>query len=238
MIKCENYETMNFDNALRGMRNPLNSWDQSDSFFGCGGEPCTECDCYSGDCFYNYTIGENDLKLAQKLVLAGSDHRKFMRQMFVSVDITAPLFIWKEMDTYKVGTVANSCSTMHKLATTPITRECFSFDEELETLPNITQYIDDEGKTLTYSETVIRNCEYLRQEYLKTKDVRYWRALIQLLRESWNEMRTWTANYEVLRNIYFARRKHKLTEWLDFCSWIESLPYVKELICLDENKDA
>jgi hypothetical protein len=145
-------------------------------------------------------------------------------------------FLGKEMDTYKVATVANSCSTMHKLASTPITRECFSFDEELETLEDIKQYIDEEGSYLTFSETVIRNCEQLRKLFIETKDKRYWRALIQLLPESWNQKRTWTANYQVLRAIYFARRYHRLTEWHEFCRMIEQLPYGKELICYQGDK--
>lgn len=135
------------------------------------------------------------------------------------------------MDTYKVGTVANSCSTMHKITSAPITRECFSFDAELESFDNeLLQYIDEEGSYLTYSETVIRNCEYLRKKYLDTKDIRYWRSLIQLLPSSWNQKRTWTGNYEILRSIYHQREDHKLSEWETFRSYIESLPYARELI--------
>jgi len=216
MISIQNTQVYNMFFALRGARNPMESYDRQDSIL-----------IESGDCI----LGPHDLALAQKLILAGSDHSKFMRQIFVSMDITAPIYYWKEMDTYKVATVANSCSTMHKLATTPITRDCFSFDEELETIEDIKQYIDEEGGYLTFSETIIRNCEQLRRLYIETKDIRYWRALIQLLPESWNQKRTWTANYQTLRAIYFARRCHKLVEWHEFCRMIEKLPYGKELIC-------
>lgn len=138
------------------------------------------------------------------------------------------------MDTYKIGTTSNSESTMHKLATTAITRDCFSFDHDLELFDSdLKQYVDEEGGYLTFSETVIRNCENLRQLYLETKDIRYWRALIQLLPSSWNQMRTWTANYEVLRNIYFARKDHKLSEWHNFCKMIETLLWGKELITIE-----
>lgn len=142
------------------------------------------------------------------------------------------------MDQYRIGCTTNSESTMHKLATTPITRKCFSFDEDLENFDqDLQQYIDEEGGYLTYSETIIRNCERLRQLYLGTKDIRYWRALIQLLPESWNQKRTWSANYQVLRAIYFARKNHKLSEWKEFCTMIEELPYSAELICYQgENK--
>lgn len=230
MIKVENVEVFNFEGALRGCRNPLESWDKSDSGLGCDEEFCDCCSerfkgCYS----HNYQIGENDLGLAQKLIKAGSDHSKFMRQIMVSVDLTLPLYVWKEFDTYKVGTVANSCSTMHKLATTPITKECFSFDSVIE---------DYEcykcGKTKPLQDVIVGLLENYRLEYLRTKDVRIWRALIQLLPESWNQMRTVTLNYAVLRNMYFARRNHKLSEWVEFCKWIETeLPYGKQLICYE-----
>ncbi len=240
MIKIERINVMNIDNAIHGMRNPLESWDKSDSFI------CDEChgglcefslpnhrSCYAETNINSFVIGEKDLNLAQRMIGAGSDESKFMRQIFVTMDIDAPLYWWKEMDTYKVATVANSCSTMHKLATTPITRDCFSFDEELETIEDIKQYIDEEGGYLTFSETIIRNCEQLRRLYIETKDKRYWRALIQLLPESWNQKRTWTANYQVLRNIYFARRNHKLQEWREFTNRILILPYGKELITIE-----
>lgn len=236
MIGIEKIRVFNFEGAFRGLRNPLESWSQSDSIF------------YSENILPNYKpkylelcgvdLGEKDLKLAQKLILAGLDHSKFMRQIFVVMDINAPLYWWKEMDQYRIGCTTNSESTMHKLATTPITRKCFSFDEDLENFDqDLQQYIDEEGGYLTYSETIIRNCEMLRQLYLGTKDIRYWRALIQLLPESWNQKRTWSANYQVLRAIYFARKNHKLSEWKEFCTMIEGLPYSAELICYQgENK--
>lgn len=269
MIKVEKIQVMNFEGAFRGLRNPLESWAQGDSYFGIddlGWEPVG-----IGDVIYDYSdkdenndpienseinnkiydmsyiktdgdlvevaaIGPKDLALAQKLILAGSDHSKFMRQIFVSMDITAPLYWWKEMDTYKVGTVANSCSTMHKLASTPITREMFSFDKELNELgtwsPIGANYLENfEG----HIQHIINICEAYRKTYLETKDIRYWRALIQLLPSSWNQTRTWTANYAVLRNIYFARGFHKLVEWREFCKIILRLPWGEELICVKQS---
>ena len=185
-----------------------------------------------------FYFGPKDLKLAQSLIRAGTDESKFMRQIIVSVDITAPLYWWKEMDTYKVGTVANSTSTMHKLTSRPIKNFDFSFDlcfYSNSILENGTYKYDYEVREMF--DQIIQNCEWLRQKYVETKENYYWRALIQLLPESYNQTRTWTANYAVLRNIYFARRNHKLTEWREFCQWIESLPWAKELICLEEKKD-
>ena len=213
MIKVENVEAYNLEGALRGMRNPMNSWHKSDSWFD--------------DEINLFQIGEVDLELAQRLIKSGTDHSKFMRQIFVSMDITAPLYFFKELDTYKVGTTANSTSTMHKLATTPITRECFSFD-------NLEEEIDTYAICfMDYVEYIVSVCEVIRQKYIETKNEIYWRMLIQLLPESWNQTRTWTANYAVLRNIYFARRNHKLIEWREFCKIIETLPYGKELICYE-----
>ena len=169
-------------------------------------------------------IGPNDMDLCQRLIGAGPEHRKFMRQIFVSVTVTAPLYWWKEYDTYKVGTVANSSSTMHKLASTPITLECFEtddFDPEIEDLT------DD-----------INKCEYYRQKYLETKDKRYWKALVRRLPESWLQTRTLTFNYENLRSMYFQRKSHKLTEWHTFCDWILTLPYAEDLITYTKEKAA
>lgn len=210
MIKFENTDVMNFEGALRGMRNPLNSWDKSDSGF------YNQCDeCYS---LMDYHIGPNDLNLARRLIKAGPDHRKFLRQIFVSVDITAPLYWWKEFDTYKVATVANSCSTMHKIHSKPIEIDDFSV-EKLST-----------GDYLRFSEYV-RFLEDTRLTYLETKDKREWYTLIQLLPSSYNQKRTVTLNYETLRNIYGSRRNHKLDEWSKgFMEWIDSLPYAEELI--------
>lgn len=160
-------------------------------------------------------LGPKDLELAQKLIGAGAEHAKFLRQIFVSVDISAPIYWWKEMDTYKIGTVANSTSTMHKLTSKPITKDCFEFD-----FSNCMQ------------KHIINYCESLRLKFLETKDERFWRLLIQMLPESYIQKRTWTANYAVLRNIYSQRKNHKLKEWLQFCDWIFTLPYGGELITL------
>ena len=181
-------------------------------------------------------IGAKDMDLAQRMIRAGSPNDKFLRQIFVSVDITAPLYWWKEMDTYKVGTTANSTSTMHKLATTPITLDCFETDDLNEDLfvfecPDI--HDDEELSTFKIKdiwENVIHDCEVLRQKYLETKDVRYWKELIRILPESWLQTRTWTANYAVLRNIIKWRTNHKLTEWHQFVDWCKTLPYSKELL--------
>ena len=184
---------------------------------------------YMDNIQYAY-IGPNDLNLAQRMIKAGTSDRKFMRQIFVSVDITAPLYWWKEFDTYKVGTVANSTSTMHKLASTPITFDCFEMDdfENLRVYDNEPYNIDTFVTDIW--DDIIGYCETLRLRYNETKDKRYWKELIRILPEAWLQTRTVTLNYEVLRNIYFQRRYHKLTEWHKFCEWIESLPYGKELI--------
>ncbi len=208
MIKIERDNVMNLENAIRGARNPLNSWDRMDSQYDENG---------------NFVLGENDLSLAVRLAKAGTDHRKFMRMIFVSVDITAPLYWWKEFDTYKVGTVANSCSTMHKIHSKELTRDDFSFDKLNEDSLKI---MDD---LLVYIEEV-------RQKYLETKDKELWYNLIQLLPSSFNQMRTVTMNYENLRNMYYARKSHKLDEWHVYCDWIKTLPYAKELIIGDENE--
>jgi len=184
---------------------------------------------YMDNIQYAY-IGPNDLNLAQRMIKAGTSDRKFMRQIFVSVDITAPLYWWKEADTYKIGTVANSTSTMHKLASTPITFDCFEMDD----FENLRVYDNEPYNTDTFVtdiwDDIIGYCETLRLRYNETKDKRYWKELIRILPEAWLQTRTVTLNYEVLRNIYFQRRYHKLTEWHKFCEWIESLPYGKELI--------
>lgn len=223
MIKIENTEVFGWEAAIRGMRNPMNSWNKSDSFLGCGvsytypfcGESC--CDsCY-------WVIGNNDLRLMKKLVAAGSDHRKFMRFINVTVDVTAPLYWWKEFDTYKVGTVANSCSTMHKIHDKPFAVEDFSTEHLIAT--------DSELFNSPYKVflDVIICLNWYRELYIKTKDKQYWWQMIQLLPSSYNQRRTLQLNYEVLRNIYHARKNHKLDEWRQFCEWIESLPY-SELI--------
>lgn len=211
-MKFENTEVWGFEHALRGCRNPMASWDKSDSGY---------IDRRFNDMFH---IGKNDLDLAQRLIKAGSEHRKFLRQIFVSVDVTAPLFWWKEFDTYKVGTVANSTSTMHKLANTPITIDCFEMDD----FENMNCH--------SCWDFIIFACEGLRQKYNETKDKRYWKELIRLLPESWLQKRTVTMNYENILNMYMQRRNHKLNEWSgtddpskpNFCSWVLSLPYAKQ----------
>lgn len=216
MIKIENIEVFNFGGAFRGLRNPMNSWNKTDSYI---------------DALTNkYIIGENDLKLAQRMIGAGTDESKFMRQIFVSMDITAPLFWWKEADTYKVSTVANSCSTMHKITSSEITEENYSFDPEpdklLTDLPT-----DDYIRILDIKNRAVADAEWLREKYNETKDKRYWRLLVQINPDGWLQKRTWTGNYQNLRNMYFARKNHKLIEWREFCQIIEQLPYSKELIC-------
>jgi len=225
-MKFENTEVFNFEGALRGMRQPLQSHDKSDSFYLC------EQDMEGKEHWFTYKIGKNDLELAQKLILAGDEHAKFMRQIFVSVDITAPIFWWKEADTYKVGTVANSTSTMHKITSKPITRQCF--DSGIHTYNGYTNAILEDPVIDEFIPKLIDFLEYLRKEFLKTKNKSYWEALINWLPESWLQTRTWTANYAVLRNTYFQRRNHKMAHWHEFCEWIESLPYSKELITLEK----
>ena len=219
-MKFENTEVWGFEHALRGMRNPMNSWNKSDSEWSGG----LEFNSRGEAKHYDWKLGENDLKLAQTLIKAGSEHRKFMRQIFVSVDITAPLYWWKEFDTYKVGTVSNSTSTMLKLANTPITKECFETDDF--------ENMDTHGTATCHScwDLVIFACEGLRQHYNETKDKRYWKELIRLLPESWLQKRTVTMNYENILNMVHQRRNHKLTEWSEsFINWAKSLPYADEL---------
>ena len=205
MIKIERTSVMNLENAIRGARNPMNSWDRMDSTYDENG---------------NYLLGPNDLDLARRLAKAGSDHRKFLRQIFVSVDLTAPLYWWKEFDTYKVGTVANSCSTMHKIHVKAIEREDFSCDR-----------LDEGG--LAALDALIAYLESERQKFVADKENRQpWHNLIQLLPSSYNQMRTVSLNYENLINIYYARRNHKLAEWHTLCEWIESLPCAAEWICV------
>ena len=221
MIKIENIEVFNFEGAFRGLRNPMNSWNKSDSYI---------------DALTNkYIVGENDLKLAQRMIGAGTDESKFMRQIFVSMDITAPLYWWKEADTYKIATVSNSCSTMHKITSSEITEENYSFDPEpdkpLTDLPT-----NDYVRILDIKNRAVADVEWLRKKYNETEDKRYWRLLIQINPDGWLQKRTWTGNYQNLRNMYFARKNHKLIEWRQFCQIIEQLPYSKELICYKKDK--
>ena len=207
MLKVERVSVMNFENAIRGARNPMNSWDRMDSGYDESG---------------NYVLGPNDLDLARRLAHAGNDHRKYLRQIFVSVDITAPLYWWKEFDTYKVGTVANSCSTMHKIHAKAFDRDEFSHDR-----------LDEGG--LAALDALIAYLESERQKFVADKtDKQAWHNMIQLLPSSFNQMRTVTLNYENLINIYYARRFHKLAEWHTLCDWILTLPYAQDLICVKE----
>lgn len=211
MIKIERTCVMNMENAIRGARNPMNSWGRSDSYYGENGE---------------FVLGKNDLDLASRLARAGSDHRKFLRQVIVSVDICAPLYWWKEFDTYKVGTVANSCSTMHRIHSKPFERGDFSCDK-----------LDEEG--LAMLDAVIAYMERERLKFCEDKtNKQAWFNMIQTLPSSYNQMRTVTLNYENLINMYYARRHHKLDEWHVLCDWIMTLPYADKLIAVKEQEDA
>ncbi|MBQ6788894.1 MAG: hypothetical protein IJO81_01755 [Clostridia bacterium] len=202
MIKIERTSAMNFDNAIRGARNPMNSWAKSDSYYDDAGR---------------FVMGEADLAFGKRLVTAGPDHRKFIRQIFVSVDITAPLYWWKEFDTYKVGTVANSTSTMHKIHSKSFERDDFSHDKMSE-------------GALACLDSLIAYLEDARVRFIETKDKAHWHDMIQLLPSSYNQMRTVTLNYENLINIYNARCTHKLDEWHRLCEWILTLPYADDLL--------
>ena len=207
MIDFDKCYVMNFENAMRGARNPMNSWAKSDSYYDDKGQ---------------YILGENDLSLAKRLRNAGtSDHRKFIRQIMLSVDITAPLYWWKEYDTYKVATVANSTSTMHKIHSKPFEINDFSHD-----------HLSENG--LNILKNIVNELEKIRLEYIEKKDKALWYDLIQLLPSSYNQMRTCTLNYETLVNIYKSRKNHKLEEWRSFCEWIKTLPYAKEIIIAEE----
>ena len=239
MLKIENAEIMGWEHAIRGMRNPKNSWVKSDSelcnplgncFFACDQAECEVKD--------HFRIGPNDLDLMTRLRNAGTDHRKFMRMIVIYVDLTAPLYWWKEFDTYKVGTVANSCSTMHKIAEKEFMLEDFghehlidydlySCDEVDGPVINGAPHVGCGGVQLL--NLTINVLNYYRNKYLETKDKKYWWQIIQLLPSSYNQKRTVMLNYEVLANIHKGRRNHKLDEWHTFCDWIERLPY-SELI--------
>ena len=263
-MKFEHTWTGGWENAMRGLRHPMESYAKSDSDFG-----LAENDVWlrevSNEVAYAYQdkdkdkdleeirdylydngilywgknaadyvfLGPNDLDLAQRMIKAGTPNDKFLRQIFVSVDITAPLYLWKEIDQYKVGTVTDSTSTMHKLASTPITKDCFEIDD----YNNMKVYDREPYNIDTYTDEVweqlIEVCETLRKRYLETKDIRYWKELIRILPEGWLQTRTWTANYAVLRNIYHWRKNHRLSEWHQFCDWIEELPYANELLLFE-----
>ena len=219
MIKFEHtvlpsLEQMQF--VIEGMRNPMNSWDKSDSYIDVPNANCNE---QSGHSFH--VLGENDHSLMQRLSKAGTDHRKFMRMMSVYVRITAPLYWWKEFDTYKIGTVANSCSTMHKIQEKEFTMDDFSC-EHLDLLNVKPSYDINFVSSL---KEILRCLNLARDKYLETKDKKYWWQMIQLLPSSYNQTRNVMLNYEVLANMYHSRKNHKLDEWREFCEWIENLPY-------------
>lgn len=239
-IKIENVDVFGWEASLRGLRSPMNSWDKSDShmcncddclMIMCGDEPAKECN----DGGYGICIGKNDLELMRSLVKAGSDHSKFMRMINVTCDIVAPLYWWAEYDTYKVGTVRNSCSKMHKIADKVFTLDDFSHEHILDC------YTDDDGVSVEYETWyaddlicfTVEMLNYYRKKYLETKDKKYWWQIIQLLPSSYNQRATVQLNYAVLRNMYHSRKNHKLDCWRTFCEWIESLPYAKEVICIE-----
>ena len=253
MLKISNFEVLGLEHAIRGMRNPMNSWEKSDSctqgYVWCNefcGHPVSGCDKESG-----LYLGPNDLSLMKRLRNAGTDHRKFMRMITVYLDITAPLYWWKEFDTYKVGTVANSCSTMHKIAAKEFTLDDFSC-EHLMGIPeyeesscwedDFPEFEEKDGELLFWTPIdilrhTIDGLNFYRQRYLDTKNKKYWWQMIQLLPSSYNQKRTVMLNYEVLANIHKSRRNHKLDEWHTFCDWIEELPYSEIITGYEEEKN-
>lgn len=222
MIKIENVEVVGWESAIRGMRNPMNSWDKSDSVYGTRYHLYDGSDVFTKD---GFCIGNNDLDLMKRLVKAGTDHRKFMRMIVVYVDVTAPLYWWKEADTYKVGTVRNSCSTMHKLTEKEFTLDDFSCEKM-------------HGNTKAVLNRVIEELNDIRERYLNPDKYgltdnavkMVWYNLIQLLPSSYNQRATLMLNYEVLANMYHSRKNHRLDEWVEFCKWIETLPYAELII--------
>ena len=231
MIKFENTEVLGWEHAIRGMRNPMNSWDKSDSGY-CGRDllrNCRTCVHRNTDyptCYSGFDVGPNDYDLMMRLSNAGTDHRKYMRMITVYVDVTAPMYWWKEFDTYKVGTVRNSCSTMHKIHEKEFTLEDFSCEQLFDKYGDPSMNLNYAGK---YPKAVLIDLIHVlnnfRWWYNETKDKKYWYQMIQLLPSSYNQRATLMLNYEVLANIYKSRKNHKLDEWREFCTWIESLPY-------------
>lgn len=240
MIRLENYEVMGWEHAIRGMRNPLNSWDRSDSYFA------IEKNSWEPEEFHYRSdeIGPNDHNLMMRLAKGGSVHAKYRRMITVYVDITAPLYWWKEFDTYKVGTVANSCSTMHKIHEKEFGIEDFSYEHIMDSVDVKNTFYGNEENGDPYLpfhkiakvspweslKHTIATLNFFRHHYIKTKDKKYWWQMIQLLPSSYNQKRTVMLNYEVLAGIYESRRNHKLDEWVEFCEWIESLPYSEIII--------
>lgn len=234
MIKIDDVEVMGMRKAIKGMRNALNSWDKSDSGFfqcGCPNVGTTWCGeyghhCHTGDChtcpMRGYDMGKADMDLAKRLIKAGSPDRKFMRMIHVQADVTAPFYWWKEYDTYKVGTTANSCSTMHTIHKRDLTVDDFSHDR-----------LDDDI-VYNYLKPIIEGLNLFRAQYNNSKDKKYWNQMIQLLPSSFNQMRTIDLSYETLFSIYHQRKNHKLDEWHQFCDWILTLPYMREFIGEEE----
>lgn len=230
MLKVENIEVTGWEAAIRGMRNPMNSWEKSDSAYGCSDNDfCDHCSSHHHctDRERTYIIGKNDLKLMRQLAKAGSVHAKYRRMINVTMDITAPLYYYKELDTYKVGTVCNSCSTMHKIQAKEFTLDDFSCEHLIDSLNGISNVNYNPQKVLDWTITVLNAC---RKLYLETKDKRYWWQMIQLLPSSYNQRRTYQFNYEVLSHIYFDRKDHKLDEWHTLCDTIKELPYADDII--------
>ncbi len=258
MIKIENSEVMGWEHAIHGMRNPMNSWEKSDSDYRKFlSQKCDECGKYNipdeNSCdgcwvdnykfpYKGFIVGPNDFDLMTRLRNAGTDHRKFMRMIVVYLDITAPLYWWKEFDTYKVGTVANSCSTMYKIAEKEFTLEDFSHehlaecDGEWVDILTVDPYSFPAMESTDILKTVVEGLNRFRSRYLETKDKKYWWQMIQLLPSSYNQKRTVMLNYEVLANIHKSRRNHKLDEWHTFCNWIEELPYSELITGYEENE--
>lgn len=240
MLKISNFEVLGWEHAIRGMRNPMNSWKKSDSefdreprnYFDEDDMPCTD--------LRRFVLGSNDLALMTRLRNAGTDHRKFMRMITVYVDLTAPLYWWKEFDTYKVGTVANSCSTIHNIVAKEFTLEDFSHEHMLDVEGEAIEFNNAPGdywNSIAVLDITVRVLNMYRQLYLETKDEKYWWQMIQLLPSSYNQKRTVMLNYEVLANIYKSRRNHKLDEWHTFCDWIEELPYSEIITGYEEEKN-
>lgn len=221
MIKIENVEVFGWESAIRGMRNPMNSWDKSDTVYGTYWGDIDGHKCFDND---GFTLGNNDFTLMKSLVKAGSDHSKFMRMINVALDITSPLYWWKEFDTYKVGTVRNSCSTMHKITEKEFTLDDFSHE-------HIYDDVSTEPSSLKVLLSIIDTLNRYRHLYLVSKCKGDWWQMIQLLPSSYNQRATVQLNYAVLRNMYHSRKNHKLDEWVEFCRWIETLPY-SELITM------
>lgn len=234
MIKVENIDVWGFEHAVRGMRNPMNSWDKSDSkwefeYIGMDDTPNAGID--------KFVVGQNDLDLMKRLYKAGTEHRKYLRQIFVSMDITAPLYWWKEFDTYKVGTVANSCSTMHKIAAKEFELDDFSWEQLLNTGCDLIEYTWQNGlfKKMVQplqllTDFIIPSLNVCREKYIETKDKKYWWQMIQLLPSSYNQKRTITMNYENVISMIKQRKNHKLDEWRDFVCCLRQLPYVDEIM--------